>query len=68
MSVCSHCHMKLARQIFISFGKYIWDFWCDLKWRLGGIHRIPFESIPGETSQRDRQLTFREADLLHVLY
>lgn len=58
MSVCLHCHVEMARQIFSNFGRYIWDDRFDLK-RLCGIHKITFESIPGETSQKDRQLFFQ---------
>lgn len=56
----------MARQIFNNFGRCVWDDCFDLKWRLCGIYKIPFESIPGESSQRDRQLSFR-ADLPQVL-
>lgn len=45
-----------ASQIFISFGKHVWDDRYDFKWRSGGIHGIPFASVPGETSQTDKQL------------
>lgn len=67
-SVCSYRHMRAASQISINSGKYVWDEGCDFKRRLGGIHGIPFESVPGETPQRERQLTFREAHLPHILY